>query len=290
MARIATLLAHNILDMFLIGYKNSRDLMNSLIKVENIPNLILAGGFLTFVEAFIAQSLGVSGMAYLAFVVCILLEFALGLSVALKMRKRFEPNKLFRVVVKIVVYSTALWVIQMQVVNFAHSAVQETMWKFLHSFIYNVILVQLIISILENLGELGVREVSVIIDKLYEYLNKWFDIKKEQVKRKSAYEVIRTSPDFEMIWDCKTMQILVASNAMVELGMKEGAYLKDGDWKEYYAGGDVSEVEMEFKRLSQGIVSTPMRCNWKYGDSTIEIEWRSRKENGYISTKGKQIN
>jgi hypothetical protein len=161
------------------GFDTSMDFLNSTFGyAAKKPAVILSVSFGT-VGTLVEQFIGLDPIVYMAFVVLIILEFFTGIRASLKEGKKIYSKKFGRVILKLLIYTTLIGVINI----FRTRLDVPTMFDVeinLYSMIYyvtlNLIIVQLILSVFENLSRLGYEETSKVFKAISKILRKYIKL------------------------------------------------------------------------------------------------------------------
>ena len=156
------------------GFEGTQDLMTSTLHTDKGFGIIsglsaLLGGAAIFVETYI----GLAPVAYIAFVILLVLEFITGIRASIKAKKKIESRKFGRMIVKIGLYTTILGIVHVLKVNMDSYI---NIYEWLYYAVFNMVVIQLIISVLENLAKLGFAEGTWIVRVIKGKMGKWFDI------------------------------------------------------------------------------------------------------------------
>lgn len=159
------------------GFTSMQDLLQSTLHIGSLkPMMVLSVTFGTL-SSITDKYLGLEPLVYLCFLILLIVEFITGISASIKEGKKIESKRLGRFIVKIVVYT-----LMIAIVNILNKSFDDRIVGKIYNFIYWVIIdfitLQLIISVFENLSRLGFQESSRIFNKINKYLSKWFDVKK----------------------------------------------------------------------------------------------------------------
>jgi len=155
------------------GFSGANDLMVSTLHTDKNWGVIVAlsaffGGVAMSVETY----LGLQLTAYAGFLALLILEFITGIKASLKSGKKIESRKLGRMIVKIGFYTIILGIAQSLK---GGGDLAHTIWDWVHFTVFNMVAVQLIISVFENLSKLGYTETNKILRAINKKLSKWFD-------------------------------------------------------------------------------------------------------------------
>ena len=157
------------------GFQNVNDLAVSTLHTDKNWNVItVISGILGSVALVVENYIGLTPIVYVAFVVLLALEFLTGVKASLKKGKKIESRKFGRMIVKVGIYTTILGIIHIFKETTADAAIDIYEW--IYYVVFNMVVLQLIISVLENLSKLGFAESSIIAKFIKNKLGKWFDV------------------------------------------------------------------------------------------------------------------
>ena len=167
--------------LFSFGYKNTGDFITTLYLRSMMKTILLVSFGLGSCSLFLEKYLGLEPIAYLVIIILFILEFLTGVSASVFIKKeRFNSWKMGRMVLKIFVYSIILLVfhvLSQKVGGFSiGNAFDFNFFKWTYFIILNLLILQLLISVLENLEVLGFKEVAIFL--------RIFTKKKEQIEEK----------------------------------------------------------------------------------------------------------
>ena len=165
------------------GYFDSYDFYTTLFKVNSVKLTILTGitsVSLGSIRMTIEECIGLDVLVLGCFVWLILAEWQTGLKVArLKKNEKFQSRKFGRMILKIGVYINILFLLhtfasRIKTLTFGEMfEVNPFMW--LYYTVFTAIMLQLVISYLENLGSLGYKEAKGLVGIILRKYNKWFE-------------------------------------------------------------------------------------------------------------------
>ena len=157
-----------------LGFTDTTDMMTSTFHTDKSWTAItIVSSVLGSLAYFIEQYVGLTVTAYIAFLTLLILEFITGIRASLKSGKKIESRKFGRMIVKIGLYTTILGIIHVMKGAIASSF---DIYDWVYYVVFNMVVIQLIISVLENLSKLGFAESKGIIGIIKKRLSKWFDL------------------------------------------------------------------------------------------------------------------
>lgn len=166
----------HLLDTF--GYLNTADLLNSLFHPKLIKvTLLLSTVFGTLASLF-EEYLGMNIAVYIGLIVLIIFEFYTGIKASIRKGKKIESSRLPRIVIKVGVYTILLGLSNLFALHIGPTKVfnsEFNVYSWLYYIILNVVILQMFISVFENLSRLGFPEYNKLFRFLEKKLNKWLD-------------------------------------------------------------------------------------------------------------------
>lgn len=163
------------------GYHNLRDFTATVFKIFHgpklkilVPTIITAGTASELTEKFI----GINLICVTAFVLLCCAEFQTGLKASIKIKgEKVRSRKMGRMIFKIGVYIYILFILN----SFATGIKGEVLgfeinpFGWLYYIVLSWIIIQMLISYLENLSTLGYNEARGIKGVILRKFNKWFE-------------------------------------------------------------------------------------------------------------------
>lgn len=162
------------------GYADSADFNRSVFKLLCVKTsakwtTIIA----TAITGLVFEYTGMDMPVFMAFIFLIVAEFWTGVKVSVKMKKeRFRSRKFGRMILKIGVYImiiTVLHVFSKRINAPDLMGLSLNPFTWLYYTVLVAIVLQMVISWLENLGSLGYKETKTIAGFILRKLNKWFE-------------------------------------------------------------------------------------------------------------------
>lgn len=170
------------------GYLDGYDLLTSLNKMSTIKLTMFAAITsisLGTIRAMIENAIGLDIVVIGGFVWLILAEWQTGLKVARTVKnEKFQSRKFGRMILKIAVYINILVLLH----AFATRTKTLSLGDFfevnplawLYYTVFIAIMLQLLISYLENLAALGYKEAKGLVGIILRKYNKWFEFDGEK--------------------------------------------------------------------------------------------------------------
>lgn len=163
------------------GFTDSMDFLQSTFHVSSIKMIILSSITLGTLATKFESVMGIEPAVYMVFVILIAVEFWTGIKASLKAGKKIQSRKWGRMIIKIGIYSTMLGCINIlsnSVGNIDLKFFQTNIYEWLYYIVFNMVVIQLIMSIFENLTKLGYKETSKIFKVVSQKFEKWFELDK----------------------------------------------------------------------------------------------------------------
>jgi phage-related holin len=159
------------------GFSSTADFAESTFHVSKnwwaISFLSMVMGSLAwFVETYI----GMTPAVYLAFIVLLAIEFVTGIQASLKSGQKIQSRKFGRMIVKIGVYTCIIGLIH----TFKGMGGEIPIYFWIYYTLFNMVVVQMLISVLENLSKLGYADSTLFLRVIKNKLNKWFDLEQPE--------------------------------------------------------------------------------------------------------------
>jgi hypothetical protein len=157
-----------------LGYANFKEMYFSLLQVKFFPLIISVSGVLTALATFLQKYLDLSYEVTIALFALLLLEMFTGLGASLKEGKKWNSPRFFRMLLKLGVYFTLLFVIN----TFKKNNTEDPLmiYSVIYYAFFNIFILGTILSVLENLKRLKVSEASRLYRYLENKMNKWFEL------------------------------------------------------------------------------------------------------------------
>lgn len=150
------------------GYADISDFSDTIFTFKGVlvTTLLVSVSFSTM-AVYIEHFIGLKPIAYLSLIVLFVLEFLTGVSASVFVKGQdFNSLKMGRIVLKIFVYSVILGLLNIFTQNTGKHEVfgiDFNFYEWIYFVILNVLVIQLFISVLENLETLGFKEVSPLL-------------------------------------------------------------------------------------------------------------------------------
>lgn len=157
------------------GFADAGDFCTSLISIHTKP-IAFASMILGCIATFLEHFVGLNGEMYVVFVILMAFELITGIRASMKEGQQFQSRPLGRFIIKSLVYTLLLGAIHTLSRNYVATAFgyELNVYGWMHFTIFNIIIIQLIRSVLENLDRLGFREASKIYKVIATQTDRWF--------------------------------------------------------------------------------------------------------------------
>lgn len=168
------------------GYRTIHDFMTTVFKgfyLFDLKIYLAVSIGLGTIREFIVVSSGLDIVFWIAFVFLILAEWQTGIKVDLiKRNKKFESRKFGRMILKISVYISIFVMLNqfaLSTKKLVFEGFELNPFGWLFYVVVTAITFQILISYLENLGNLGYREAKGIAGIVLKKYDKWFEFSGE---------------------------------------------------------------------------------------------------------------
>ena len=166
-----------------VGFDSIEQFFQSTFHTNSFKPIAIVS-FLLGTCAFLIESyLGLSPLVYITFVLLICAEFGTGIKVSQKKKIKIQSRKLGRMIVKIGIYTLLIGGLYTFSVGLKVPDIfgwQVNIYQWVYYIVLNLIIIQLLISLLENLSEMGYQETSRIFKVLSKKLERWFELKNKE--------------------------------------------------------------------------------------------------------------
>lgn len=139
---------------------------------------VFLSGFSIFVEKYI----GLTSLVFSSFIILLFLEFITGIKASLREGKKIESRKFGRVILKLVIYTLIIGIINSFKKDIVVPVIfnkEINIFSAIHFVTINLILIQLLISLFENLSRLGFEESSKVFKILKRIADKYINFDKK---------------------------------------------------------------------------------------------------------------
>lgn len=143
------------------------------------PNIFILSVSLGGVALAFESFIGLTALVYCAFALLLMLEFFTGIQASLHEGIKIDSHKWQRVILKLAIYTLIIGII-----NIFKEKLEVPVWfgteiniyAWIYYTILNLFVVQLLLSVLENLSRMGYDETSAIFRAIKNGLHRWFKL------------------------------------------------------------------------------------------------------------------
>jgi len=167
-----------------IGFQSINDFADSTFHTNSLKSTMTISAIFGTIAFFIERYLGITPLVYITFLMLIAGEFWTGIRASHKMGKKLQSRKFGRMIVKMSIYSLIIgglfsFANGLKVPEIPFIKMKVNIYEWIYYTVLNLIIIQLIISLFENLSELGYEESSKIFRVIKKALGKWLEFKNE---------------------------------------------------------------------------------------------------------------
>lgn len=169
------------------GYEGFADFWHSSFHPKSLHVVSLISGWLAFLAVPFEEWIGMKPIVYLAFITLGVIEFITGIKAAIKERKKIKSRKISRMIIKLGTYTVLIALMNifknhLEIPSVA--GIEVDIYSWIYYAIVNLVVIQLLISVLENFGRLGFAETNMITKFLYAKLRQWFDVDERRPRKR----------------------------------------------------------------------------------------------------------
>jgi phage-related holin len=168
---------NNIMQEF--GFHSSMDFLSSTFGYLTKPPVLVVSFSFATIGTIVEKFIGLDPVVYLAFIVLLFVEFFTGIRASLKEGKKLYSKRFGRVILKLLVYTTLIGVIHIFKTRLDIPKIYDfeiNVYSMIYYAVLNLIVIQLILSVLENLSRLGYKESSKIYKAISNILNRYIKL------------------------------------------------------------------------------------------------------------------
>lgn len=168
------------------GFTDFYDFCSSAFKFMDNPKVLTIGASMGLLASFVEQTIGMKAVVFLCFIILSVLEFITGIGAALRQGKKIQSHKLPRTLIKTIVYTIIIAIMHILSQHFFQGTIagfEINIYKWMYYSVVNIVILQLFISVFENLAKMGYGDSIKIVKFFKNKLNKWLDLdefKKEE--------------------------------------------------------------------------------------------------------------
>ncbi len=170
------------------GFECHKNFISSTFGVLLHKKAIYFSFYIGALSLFIKKWIGLEAAVFVAFLLLIAGEFITGIRASLKEGKKIESKKFGRVILKMLVYTGIIGVINTFKNNLpvpSFLGYEVNIYEWIYFSVVNLILVQLIISVFENLARLGYKESSRIFKFISLAMDRWFKLEENKTQEEN---------------------------------------------------------------------------------------------------------
>jgi hypothetical protein len=141
------------------------------------------GGISAIVEGYI----GLDPLVYVAFIILLGLEFITGIKASIREGKKIQSKRFGRVILKLMIYTLLIGAVHIFKTRLDTPVVlgnSINIYSWIYFIIINLVILQLLMSVFENLNRLGFEESSKIYKSISFAIKKFFRLADNQELRK----------------------------------------------------------------------------------------------------------
>jgi len=173
------------LDIFIseFGFPSCKNFISSTFGFCLNKKAFVLSVFLSGFSMFIEKYIGLTSLVFTSFIILLFLEFITGIKASLREGKKIESRKFGRVILKLVIYTLIIGIINSFRVGINVPVLfnkEINIYSAIHFVTINLILLQLLISVFENLSRLGFEESNKIFRILKKITDKYINFDKKE--------------------------------------------------------------------------------------------------------------
>jgi hypothetical protein len=183
----------NAIDSFLseFGFESFTDFTSSSFGFSIKPIIISMGITFGYLATKFEQFVGLEPVVYIAFIALLFIEFFTGMKASIKEGVKIDSNKWQRVILKFLVYTIMIGILNIFKERLAVPVMfgsEINIYAWIYYTVLNLIVIQMIISVFENLTRLGFDETSLIFKTITKSLKRWFNMGENHNTKKDDEE------------------------------------------------------------------------------------------------------
>lgn len=172
-----------IVDLFIkdFGFDGAFDLYQSTFGFAlNKPTLLVSVS-LASLGSMCETFIGLDPIVYISFILLLFLEFFTGIKASIKEGVKIQSKRFGRVILKLMIYTLIIGIINIFSTKLEVPqafGVRVNIYSLIYYSVLNLIIIQLILSVFENLSRLGFQETNKIYRSVSKVFKKYIDIEK----------------------------------------------------------------------------------------------------------------
>lgn len=161
------------------GFDCSTEFVNSSFGFCISKPILIVGFSTATISTFVENYIGLDPLVYIAFILLLFMEFLTGIKASVKEGVKIQSKRFGRVILKLLIYTILIGIVhtfraRLEMPSFLGSRVNIYSW--IYFLTINLIVLQLILSVFENLNRLGFEESSKIYNSISKLIKKWFKL------------------------------------------------------------------------------------------------------------------
>jgi hypothetical protein len=175
----------NLLNIFIkdFGFGSLSELYKSSFGLALKKPVLLFSLSLASLGSMCEDFIGLDPLVYSSFIILLFLEFFTGIKASIKEGVKLQSKRFGRVILKLMIYTIIIGIINIFSTRievpkaFGFSV---NIYSLIYYAVLNLIIIQLILSVFENLSRLGFEETNKIYKAISKLLKKYLDLKQEE--------------------------------------------------------------------------------------------------------------
>lgn len=160
------------------GFNGLNDLLYSTFGHSIKKPILAIGVSLGALGTFLSEYIGLDPVVYLAFVILLIIEFFTGIKASIVEGKKIYSKRFGRVILKLIIYTALIGVIHSFKMRLDAPSIfgyEINIYAVIYYASLNLIVIQLILSVFENLSRLGFEETSKVFKVISKILSRYID-------------------------------------------------------------------------------------------------------------------
>jgi hypothetical protein len=161
------------------GFDTISDFASSTFGFSVKPITLYMGISFGYLATKFERFIGLEPLVYLAFIALLFVEFYTGMRASIKEGVKIDSNKWQRVILKFLVYTIMIGILNIFKERLSVPVIMGSeinIYAWIYYTVLNLIVIQMIISVFENLTRLGFDETSLVFKTITKALKRWFDM------------------------------------------------------------------------------------------------------------------
>ena len=162
-----------------VGFQSPMEFFESLGRFSAWKPMLMTSTLFASFSVLLERSLGLKPLVYISFLVLIALEVWSGIRASQKKGQKIQSRKLGRMLIKMSIYTIIIGVLHQFSVGIAVPSVlglEINIYVWIYYVVINWIIFQFLLSVLENLAEIGWTETNGLLKILHKKMSKWFSL------------------------------------------------------------------------------------------------------------------